>query len=55
MVTSIREALAADRPLTIRELIELFDIGYDKMHRILTEDMQMSNLIRSYKFDFLHY
>ena len=52
IVTSIREALAADRRVTIRDLIELFDIGYGTMHRILTEDFQMSKAILSYKFDF---
>ena len=52
IVTSIREALASDRRLTIRDLIERFDMGYDTMHRILTEDLQMSKAILSYKFDF---
>ena len=42
IVTSIREALAADRRLTIRDLIERFDMGYGTMHQILTEDLQMS-------------
>ena len=51
-VTSNREALAADGRLTIRDLIERFDIGYGTMHRILTEDLQMSKAILSYKFDF---
>ena len=35
LVTSIREALAADRRLTIRDLTERFDMGYGTMHRIL--------------------
>ena len=48
IVTSIREALAADRRLTIKDLIERFDA----MHRILTEDLQLSKAILSYKFDF---
>ena len=52
IVTSIREALAADRRLTIRDLIERFDMGYGTMHRTLTEDLQMSKAILSYKFDF---
>ena len=52
IVTPIREAHAADRRLTIRELIERFDIGYGTMHRILTEDLQMSKVMLSYKFDF---
>ena len=52
IVTSNREALAADRRLTIRDLIERFDMGFGTMHRILTEDLQMSKAIRSYKFDF---
>ena len=52
IVASILEALAADRRLTIRDLIERFDMGYDTMHRILTEDLQMSKAILSYKFDF---
>ena len=52
MVTSILEALASDRRLTIRDLIERFDMGYGTMHRILTEDLQMSKAILSYKFDF---
>ena len=52
IVTSNREALAADRRLTIRDLIERFDMGYGTMHRILTEDLQMSKAILSYKFDF---
>ena len=52
IVTSIREALAADRQLTTRELIQLFDMGYGTMHRILMEDLQMSKVILSYKFDF---
>ena len=51
IVTSIREALATDRRLTIRDLIK-FDMGYGTMHRILTEDLQMSKAILSYKFDF---
>ena len=51
-VTSIREALAADRRLTIRDLIGRFDMGYGTMHRILTEDLQMLKAILSYKFDF---
>ena len=46
IVTSIREALAADRRLTIRYLIEWFDA----MHGILTEDLWKA--ILSYKFDF---
>ena len=37
---------------TIRDLIERFDMGYGTMHRILTEDLQMSKAILSYKFDF---
>ena len=45
IVTLIREALAADRRLTIRDLIERFDMGYGTMHRILTEDLQMSNVV----------
>ena len=48
IVTSIREALAADRRPTIRDLIERFDA----MHGILIEDLQMSKAILSYKFDF---
>ena len=52
IVTSILEALASDRRLTIRDLIERFDMGYGTMHRILTEDLQMSKAILSYKFDF---
>ena len=52
IVTSNREALAADRRLTIRDLIERFVMGYGTMHRILTEDLQMSKAILSYKFDF---
>ena len=52
IVTSIREALAADRRLMIRDLIERFDMGYGSMHQILTEDLQMSKTILSYKFDF---
>ena len=52
IVTSIREALAADRRLTTRDLNERFDMGYGTMHRILTEDLQMSKAILSYKFDF---
>ena len=48
IVTSIREELAADRRLTIRDLIGRFDA----MNRILTEDLQMSKAILSYKFDF---
>ena len=52
IVTSICEALAADRRLTIRDLIERFGIEYGTMHRILTEDLQMSKAILSYKYDF---
>ena len=52
IVTSILEALAADRRLTIRDLIEWFDMGYGTMHRILTEDLQMSKAILSYKYNF---
>ena len=52
IVTSVREALVADRRLTTRELIRQFDIGYGTMHRVLTEDLQMSKVILSYKFDF---
>ena len=48
IVTSIRKALAADRRLTIKDLIERFDA----MHRILTENLQMSKAVLSYKFDF---
>ena len=51
-MTSIREALAADRRLTIRDLIEHLGIGYGTVHRILTEDLQMSKAIISYKYDF---
>ena len=47
-VTSIREALDADRRLTIRELVERFDMGYDTIYRVLTEDLQMSKVILSY-------
>ena len=52
IVRSIREALAAERRLTIRELIKRFDIGYGTMHRIFTGDLQISKVIISYKFDF---
>ena len=52
IVTSKREVLAPERRLTITDLIERFDMGYDTMHRILTEDLQMSKAILSYKFDF---
>ena len=52
IVTSIREALAADRRLTIRDLFEWFGMGYGTMHRILAEDLQMSKAILSYKYDF---
>ena len=51
IVTSILEALADDT-WTIRDLIERFDMGYGTMHWILTEDLQMSKAILSYKFDF---
>ena len=54
IVTSNREAPAADRRLTIRDLIERFDMGYGTMHRILTEDLQMSKAILSYKFYMMH-
>ena len=49
IVTSISEALATDRRLTIRDLIERFDMDHGTMHRILTEDLQMSKVILSYK------
>ena len=52
ILTSIRDALAADRRLTIRDLIERFDMGHGTMHRILTEDLQISKAILNYKFDF---
>ena len=52
IVTSNREALAADRRLPIRDLTERFDMGFGTMHRILTEDLQTSKAILSYKFDF---
>ena len=52
IVTSSREALAADRRLTTRDLIEGFDMGCGTVHRIFTEDLQMSKAILSYKFDF---
>ena len=52
IVTSISEALAADRRLTIRDLIERFDMSYGTMHQILTEDLQMSKAILSYIFNF---
>ena len=52
IMMSIREAHAANRRLTIRKLIERFDIGYGTMHRILKEDLQMSKVILRYKFDF---
>ena len=51
-VTSIREAHGADKRLTIKELIERFDMGYGTMHRIFAEYLQMSKVILSYKFDF---
>ena len=51
IVTSIREALAADRRLTIRELVERVDMGYGTMHPVLMEDLQMLNAILSYKFN----
>ena len=47
IVTSIHEAHAANRRLKISELIERFDMGYGTMHRILTENLQMSNVILS--------
>ena len=52
IVTSIHEALAADRRLMIRDLIERFDMGYGTMQRIFTEDLQMSKAVLSYKLDF---
>ena len=52
IVTSILEALASDRRLTSRDLIERFDMGYGTMQQILTEDLQMSKAILSNKFDF---
>ena len=45
IVTSIREAQAANSRLAIRELIERFDMGYGAMHRILTKDLHMSKNI----------
>ena len=56
IVTSISEALAADRRLTIREILtERFDMGYGTMHRILTDNLQMSKvIILSYKIRFLY-
>ena len=50
-VTSIREALDADRQLTIRELVERFDMGYGTIHRVLMKDLQMSKVILSYYFE----
>ena len=38
--------------MTIRDLIERFDMGYGTMHRILTEDLKMSKAVLSYKFDY---
>ena len=50
IVTSIRDALVADRRLTIRELVEWFDMGYGTIHQILTETLQTSKIILGYKF-----
>ena len=52
IATSIGESLSADRRLTIRELIERFDMGYGTMHCILTEYLPMSKVILNHKFDY---
>ncbi|XP_052806297.1 protein GVQW3-like [Mya arenaria] len=44
LVTSIADALAKDRRLKVRTLSEMFDVGYGTIHRILTEDLQMSKV-----------
>ena len=46
IVTSIHNVLAGLRQTT-KELVQRFDIGYDTIHRILTEILQMSNIILS--------
>ena len=50
--SELSDDIVADRRLMIRYLIERFSVGYGTMHRILTEDLQMSKAILSYKFDF---
>ena len=47
LVTSIRDALVADRQLMIRELAELFDMGFGTIHWILTELLQMTKIYNS--------
>ncbi|XP_052778899.1 protein GVQW3-like [Mya arenaria] len=51
LVTSIDDALAKDRGLKVRTLSEMFGVGYGTIHRILTEDLQMSKVtfLRRYK------
>ncbi|XP_052777722.1 protein GVQW3-like [Mya arenaria] len=44
LVTSIADALVKDRRLKARTLSEMFDVGYGTIHRILTEDIQMSKV-----------
>ncbi|XP_052775779.1 protein GVQW3-like [Mya arenaria] len=44
LVTSIADALAKDRLLKVRTLSEMFGVGYGTIHRILTEDLQMSKV-----------
>lgn len=43
-VTSIREAIEADRRLTVRALAERFDLGYGTVQRILTDELQLSKV-----------
>ena len=47
IVTSIRDALVADRRLMIRELAELFDMGCGAIHCILMEILQMTKIYNS--------
>jgi len=42
--TSIRQALDADRRLTIRDLAEKFEMGYGTVQRILTDNLHMSKV-----------
>lgn len=44
LVTSIRDALAEDRRLTVRTLAHRFDVSIGTVHRVLKDELHMSKV-----------
>ncbi len=54
LVTSLRDALADDRRLTIRDLAERFDVSIGTVHNVLSKDLHMRKVKCFFNLNFCY-